>query len=295
MIYIHFVCVLAIVNAVFSASQGAEIKTNDRPIIGVLAQEVYNPQPGRNSYIAASYVKFLESAGARVVPVTVLFPGGGVSIERSGYSRAASLFYRLALEANLRGDYFPILGICLGFEQLTLLTSGQNLLSHTNTSGVALPLNFTDESRHSRLFKDFPGDLMKSLASESLTENSHQWSLTTANFTKCERLKKFYRVLSTNTDGQNEFVSTVEAYEFPIYGTQWHPEKNAFEFTRPYIPHTSSAIKTTSYTAQFFVNEARKNRHTFGSTEEEQKALIYNYNPVYTGTESSFEQKYYFD
>ncbi|XP_056619566.1 gamma-glutamyl hydrolase [Triplophysa dalaica] len=312
MIYIHFVCVLTIVNAVFTVSPGAEIKTNDRPIIGVLAQEVYNPQPGRNSYIAASYVKFLESAGARVVPVTinkseeentrlfksingVLFPGGGVSIETSGYSRAAALFYRLALEANSKGDYFPILGICLGFEQLTLLTSGQLLLSHTNTSSISLPLNFTDEIGHSRLFKDFPGDLMKSLASESLTENSHQWSLTTANFTKSERMKKFYRVLSTNTDGQNEFVSTMEAYEFPIYGTQWHPEKNAFEFTRPSIPHTPSAIKTTSYTAQFFVNEARKNLHTFSSTEEEQKALIYNYNPVYTGTESSFEQKYFFD
>lgn len=42
-------------------------------LTGVLAQEmVLNASPGlgdNRSYIAASYVKFLEGAGARVIPV----------------------------------------------------------------------------------------------------------------------------------------------------------------------------------------------------------------------------------
>ncbi|XP_026071305.1 gamma-glutamyl hydrolase-like [Carassius auratus] len=312
MIQIYLACLFIFSNAVFANCIGTPIKTNERPIIGVLAQEVRSPKPHRNSYIAASYVKFLESAGARVVPVMinksddeyrrlfkfingVLFPGGGVSIKSSGYSKAANIFYRLALEANSKGDYFPIWGTCLGFEMLTFLTRRKSLLSRTDTSGIALPLNFTDDVRDSRMFKDFPVDLMKSLETEPLTENSHQWSLTTEKFTKSKSLKCFYRVLSTNTDGQKEFVSTMEAYNFPIYATQWHPEKNAFEWTRPYIPHTPSAIKTSFYMAYFFVNEARKNFHSFPSTEEEEKALIYNYKPEYTGTQSAFEQKYYFD
>lgn len=37
--------------------------------LGVLAQDIRSPKPNQSSYIAASYVKFLESAGARVVPV----------------------------------------------------------------------------------------------------------------------------------------------------------------------------------------------------------------------------------
>ncbi|XP_054863098.1 gamma-glutamyl hydrolase isoform X2 [Amphiprion ocellaris] len=245
---------------------------NDRPIIGVLAQEVFQPKPNQTSYIAASYVKFLEAAGARVVPVMIdqtpeeykslfnsingiLYPGGGVSIISSGYERAAKIFYELAIEANKRGDYFPVWGTCLGFEQLTYLTSGKVTLSHTNTSGVALPLNFTNETKDSRMFKGFPAELMKDLASEPLTENSHQWSLATLTYNTSEELQKFYKVLSTNTDGQTEFVSTVEAYDYPIYGTQWHPEKNAFEWTKPYIPHSPSAVKTTFYMAEFFVNE----------------------------------------
>uniref|UniRef100_W5LDG2 folate gamma-glutamyl hydrolase n=2 Tax=Astyanax mexicanus TaxID=7994 RepID=W5LDG2_ASTMX len=304
-------CFWVLLQAVSSADIPTGVKTNDSPVIGVLAQEVYAAPSGKNAYIAASYVKYLESAGAKVVPVMInrseeeytrlfkslngiLFPGGGVSITSSGYAKAAGIFYRLALEANSKGDYFPVWGTCLGFEQLTLLTSEKLLLSHTNTSGVALPLNFTSEVSDSRMFKDFPKDLMTSLANEPLTENSHQWSITTESFKGNEKLNKFYRILSTNTDGQKEFVSTVEAYDYPVYGTQWHPEKNTFEWTRPYIPHTPSAIKTTFYMADFFVNEAKKSLHSFSSQEEEQNALIYNYSPSYTGKMSAFEQIYFF-
>lgn len=50
------------------------IVKNDAPIIGVLAQEIsyrLNQRwPGKyKSYIAASYIKFLEGSGARVVPI----------------------------------------------------------------------------------------------------------------------------------------------------------------------------------------------------------------------------------
>ncbi|XP_037613077.1 gamma-glutamyl hydrolase-like isoform X2 [Sebastes umbrosus] len=317
-------------------------KRNDRPIIGVLSQDIRNPKGNQISYIAASYVKTLESAGARVVPVMInqtpeeyktlfnsingtftlttlhnsavfmtdtpaetavnlnyngsriLYPGGSASITSSGYQRAAKVFYDLAIEANKRGDYFPVFGTCLGYEQLTVLTSGTDLLSRTDTNGVPLPLNFTNEAKDSRMFKDVPAELMEELASEPLTANVHEWSLLMSTQNTNEKLKNFYKVLSTNMDGETEFVSTVEAYEYPIYGTQWHPEKNAFEWKQSYVPHSPSAVRTSYYMAEFFVNEARKNFHRFESDKEETKALIYNYNPVYVGPESVFEQIYYF-
>ena len=79
---------------------------NHRPIIGILAQELSSslePWYGDNytSYIGAAYVKYVEQAGARVVPVLInqdddyydtifkstnglLIPGGAVSIVDSG-------------------------------------------------------------------------------------------------------------------------------------------------------------------------------------------------------------------
>lgn len=288
-------------------------RRNDRPIIGILAQELKYPEPGRNSYIAASYVKTLEAAGARVVPIMVnrpeeeyhelfnsingiLFPGGGANLMTSGYAKAANIFYKLALEANSKGDYFPVWGTCLGFEQLLVITSGENLLCLTNTSGVSLPLDFTKDAAESKLFKEFPKDVMTSLATENITVNFHKWSISMENFTRSEELKNFYKILSTNTDGNVLFISTMEAYDYPIYGTQWHPEKNAFEWSRSYYPHTPSAIKMTFHMADFFVNEAKKNFHSFANEEEENRHLIQNHNPEFSGADgSSFLQKYYFD
>ncbi|XP_029979813.1 gamma-glutamyl hydrolase-like isoform X2 [Sphaeramia orbicularis] len=286
-------------------------KRNDRPIIGVLAQEVKYPTDFRTAYIAASYVKYLESGGARVVPVMInrtvkeytklfnsingiLFPGGITSITSSGYQRAAQIFYDLAIEANKSGDYFPVWGTCLGFQQLMHLTSKNSVRTQTDTHGIGLPLNFTNEAKDSRMFKDFPPELMEDLSTQPLTENSHKWSVTVETLNTNEDLKNFYKVLSTNTDGNVEFVSTVEAYDYPIYGTQWHPEKNAFEWLKSYYSHSRSAVKTTFYMAEFFVNEARKSFHRFETEDAERKALIYNYRPVFTGVKSCFLQKYFF-
>ncbi|XP_035269699.1 gamma-glutamyl hydrolase [Anguilla anguilla] len=304
-----FICLFVFITLALSTVSTAEI--NNTPIIGVLAQTLRTPLPQGSSYIAASYVKYLESAGARVVPVKVkqsrdeykrlfnsingvLFPGGGVNLTSSGYAKVAKTFYELAIKANNKGDYFPIWGTCLGFEELTYLTSGKLLLTATNTSGVALPLNFTNDSAKSRMFRDFPADVMRALASEPITANFHKWSLSIESYNKSQELRNFYNILTTNTDGKVDFVSTMEAYDFPFYGTQWHPEKNVFEWTEPVIPHSPSAMKATFHMADFFVNEARKSSHRFSSKEEELEALIYNYCPVYTGKKSAFEQTYIF-
>nr|XP_046195008.1 gamma-glutamyl hydrolase-like isoform X2 [Oncorhynchus gorbuscha] len=80
----------------------------------VLAQEniVGDPHAQRSSYIAASYIKYLESAGARVVPIRtdeeyekifnsinrLLLPGGGVDLQTSQFSRLSKIFCDLAIK-----------------------------------------------------------------------------------------------------------------------------------------------------------------------------------------------------
>ncbi|XP_050797146.1 gamma-glutamyl hydrolase-like isoform X2 [Gopherus flavomarginatus] len=226
----------------------------------------------------------------------VLFPGGGVDLKTSEYSRIARIFYNKALTANDKGDYFPVWGTCLGYEELTYLTSGDILLTWTNTEDFALPLNFTTAAKDSRMFKNFPDDLLQKLATESLTAHFHHWSLSMQNFTQNAKLRNFYKVLTTNTHADVEFISTMEAHKYPIYGVQWHPEKNPFEWKNSSsIPHSASAMKVAYYVADFLVNEARKSLHHFPNEGEETKALIYNYTPVFTGIFSPFEQVYFFD
>uniref|UniRef100_A0A1A8DXY0 folate gamma-glutamyl hydrolase n=1 Tax=Nothobranchius kadleci TaxID=1051664 RepID=A0A1A8DXY0_NOTKA len=288
---------------------------NHRPIIGVLAQEnLPDDSFARgSSYIAASYVKFLESAGARVVPVRInrtedeytklfyslnglLLPGGDVDLQTSQFGRVTRIFYNLALRANDAGDYFPIWGTCQGFQQLSVLTAKKNLLTLTNTKAVALPLTLTPAAQSSRLFRGFPRDLLQSLSDENITPNFHSWSLSMQNYSRNAKLKRFYKVLSTNSVGEKEFISTMEAYRYPFYAVQWHPEKSPFEWIdKPGMVHTTAAIRTSFYTASFFVSEAMKSRHHFSSPAEEQKALIYNFSPIYRGVNAVFIQNYYFD
>lgn len=301
-----------------ASSPGSEAATNrqlnDRPIIGILAQENLpeDPSPHGTSYIAASYVKYIESAGARVVPIRInrteeeyvalfnsinglLLPGGDVNIETSQFTRTAKILYKLALKANDAGDYFPLWGTCQGFQQLTVLTANKNLLTNTDTEAVALPLSFTAAAQNSRLFRHFPKNLLRSLSQENITGNYHFWSLSFQNYSRNADLKRFYKVLSTNTDGKIEFISTMEAYRYPFYAVQWHPEKSPFEWLdKPGMVHSASAVQTSFYTAAFFISEARKNLHKFPCPQEEEKALIYNYSPEFKKDPFFFVQNYYF-
>ena len=207
-------------------------KPNDRPIIAVLSQEItpglLPPEIRGRSYIAASYVKYIESAGARAVPVTttmtreeieeifnsvngVLYPGGNAELFNSQYYTNAEHFYDLALDANRQGDFFPIWGTCLGFEALVSLTVGKPTLSSSNAIDITLPLNFSRDAKSSRMLSDASADLIGKLSREGLTYNYHHYCLTPKTFSESESLQDTYKVLSYNNDEDGKtFISTIE-------------------------------------------------------------------------------------
>lgn len=290
---------------------GSAAALNDRPIIGVFTEPhgVELSKLGDNhynqTYIAASYVRFAESAGARVVPVHfdasdddlktlfgqingLIFPGGGTSFSKgTRFREAAQLLLNLALAANDRGDPFPIHGTCLGFQLLhSLVADDESVLCVRcyKTEGTPLPLNFTTDARKSKLFSEMSPALYKALGTDKITENSHSSGVNSSAYSKSKKLADFFEVLSTNEDTDaNEFVSTVEAKHYPISASQWHPEKNNFEWgkigkTYGYeaIPHSADAVLLSQYMANDFVNRARHSEHRFKTTEDESRALIYN-------------------
>ncbi|XP_008334216.1 gamma-glutamyl hydrolase [Cynoglossus semilaevis] len=310
---------LAFVNSIFfSLALPTVFKRNpmnDRPVFGILTQIVTDDvlKPFGKTFIPASYVKYMESAGSRVMPIRLthtteeyedifrkinglLFIGGAVDIETSEFARVAKIFYNLALKANDKGDFFPIWGTCLGMQLLTVLVCGENLLEKTTAENIALPLNLTTEAYSSRMFRDFPEDFMKILTQEPLTGNFHHYGLTVETFQKNEMLHNFFSLLSTNTaENEAHFVSTVEGRRYPFYGVQWHPEGNRFQWnTRLNFPHSAHGAHLSSLMAEFFVNEGRKSFHHFDNPTEEASSLIYNYTPVYSANISAYDQLYFF-
>ena len=93
----------------------------------------------------------------------------------------------------------------------------------------------------------------------------------------------------------HEIMNFILGIKYPFYATQWHPEKNIFEWTRQEdISHSPNAIAITQYLSNFFVDEARKNHLKFPSEMEELANLIFRFSPVYSGGHSLFEQVYVF-
>ena len=171
-----------------------------------------------------------------------------------------------------------------------------------DSDGDPLPLVFAEPAASaSRLFAGMAPQLKHELATENLTENSHHDGIAPGTFTSNTKLASFYDVLSTNVDFAGvPFVSTFEAKRYPFFATQWHPEKNAFEWGgigqmgEKAIPHSPEAVAVTQYVANFFVGETRKSGHRFATESAETAALIYNDNAV-KDPNGYFEQVYLWD
>jgi len=284
---------------------------NNRTIIGILTMaNEYSYPKGMTAYLPASYVKWVESSGARVAVVPydateeqleiifrsingLLFTGGGQSLlPETKYYQAAAFLYNLATQANNQGDYFPIWGTCMGLQLLSLITADdQTVLSRGefDAENLSLPVEFAEEAPSSRMFSNCPLDISTYFAIESITDNLHHDGVKVDVFNSNRKLSEFYRLIATNADRKGLYsISVIEGKLYPIYAVQFHPERNAFEWDlQETASHTSHAIRSMQYLSNFFVDECRKNFHRYESEKEENQALIYNYPVMYTGNDTS--------
>jgi len=152
-----------------------------------------------------------------------------------------------------------VAGTCLGFEAIVNIIAKMDVLNECMAENVSMALEVTSLAAGSRMLgsvvtgplrgltillqhvtegrlrvADDSGDHDEqphslrgslSLRRSVLPGDCDQQQLFCAVNT---RLRDFFDVLSTNKDLKGvPFVSTIESKKYPIYATQWHPEKNA--------------------------------------------------------------------
>jgi len=293
---------------------------NEWPIIGVFTQPSTSTAGtcgGNCLYLAASYVKYIEAAGARVVPVNYyantteldaifesvngfFFPGGA-----SSFPTSAQYIYDRVVKANDAGDFMPLWGTCMGFQWLLLAQSRDSSIldppkGQMDSYNYSIPLDLTSDASTSNYISSAPAKVVKILTTENVTMNNHHYGIYPSHFSSTSSLSSFFSMISTNKDRQGvEFVSMIEAFDYPIIGSQWHPEKNDFEWGKTNgipneaINHSPAAMLVAQYSADFFVQLARRNTHHFADSDLEFKALMDNYTPTKNAHDSSFVQSYY--
>lgn len=280
-----------------------------RPIIGILDQ----PSPSDSDcnlvgngdkYLAAAYVKLVESTGARVVPIPfdateaelerlfsavngIVLPGGDSNFTPGTvfYDNANYLFH-LALKANQQGDYFPFIGICQGMEMLSVMmaNSSCNILDYDyDSENLSLPLIFNENSKDSLLWGTAPSYVTSTITTQNITFNNHNNGLPPSKFYASE-MPKYVNIISTNFDRNGkEFVSSLEGINYPFWALQFHPSKLAYEWdANEVLNHSPTAIADMQWVASLIYSQAKYNFHAFNTPQEEQDALIYNYPPVFT-------------
>ena len=299
-------------------------------VFGILTQPFYEDisdvhgEPGglrdrvdsdyNQTYVAASYVKWLEDGGARSIPIPfdaspslvedilgqvdgVLFPGGASSLPSSAISIWEQLHsekYYYPIEDDVLGDRIPLWGTCLGLEFIIQLAADTTekeddysfnrevLEKGYDSTNISLPLL---EVNRTGLYR--PDSVYDIVTRYNVTMNNHHLGISPQRFRNNSGLSKRFDITSINYDRNGKaFVSTIEpskrhAAELsssssssssstnvtPIYGVQYHPEKNVHEYglyphtSIPYesIDHSPEGIAFSLYEARFLVDLARDN------------------------------------
>ena len=122
---------------------------------------------------------------------------------------------------------------------------------------------------------------MNILATQNVSYLNHKHGISPNTYQTFTSLSDMYSILSIMHDKSGvPFVGIIEGKNYPIFGTQIHPEKNVYEWNEAVTNHSFDAIAITTYFANFFVAQARKNNNQFPAGELT-SALIYNYPPVF--------------
>ena len=232
--------------------------------VGILTIPHMKKTKHGSSHIMKPYVDWFEERGVRVIPIPydttehemyfnmingLFIPGGETSyiINETSFIDTVMRFLELSLEYS---DYFPIWGTCFGFQLLIMIVGGFTKLKKYPTHGQ-YPIHITRDGWNSRLFGSMPTQYLKYLEEHKSTAENHEYGISPNNFMENDNLRKFYNVLATSKDESGrEYVAAIESKFYPIYGVQWHPERQT----------------NATHFVDFFISEMRKSKHKCKTT-----------------------------
>eukprot|EP00752_Nemacystus_decipiens_P006649 g5977.t1 len=284
-----------------SRARAAEEDLTAFPIVAIYGHPANNTTPecrGDCDYVKAAYVNWLASAGVRSLPIrydatpqeikpildgvnALLLPGGNPPV-----TEGARWAVQYAKGLNDNGDFFPVWGTCLGWEWMAeSFAGGYPIISFDfDAENFTQPLGLLPDAATSRMLSGFPSELLVKMATEPLATNAHHKGVAPLDM-MISGLGDMFRVVAINADkkGVRTYVSMVEAFDYPMYGLQWHPEKSQFDWgldpdgtPHHVISHTKDAVEVSQMLAFFFASETRRNGHSFADITEWEPQMFHN-------------------
>lgn len=269
-----------------------------KPIIGILTNPVQdNTDDIMESFINQNNVKWLEAAGAEVVPIHpwlsdseldlilskvngVFFQGGStfLRLDSPFVISATKILKRVINEKDQKNRILPLWGTCQGFELIHVIVSGsRTVLENYNSYNVISSLQIdSDANKTSKLFSLFSDQDIINLKAEALTAEFHHWGVSLDDYKIFTDLEAFLEQNSFAFDSDGKvYVASAEAKKYPIYMVQFHPEKTSYDRnSSDNVPQGIDAVRVSHNFANFFVNVSRENDNKMSEEEIKLFGLI---------------------
>lgn len=226
-----------------------------QPSSGTLNNSYFEASENFN-FVPASYISYFSQTGSMPLLVphdlsletleriirdsdALFLPGGGTDLfDKSGkttfYQDRVTWMLKLVEKINNEGKFFPVMGTCLGFQQI--------LVAYDNNDPAIYKCDLNDNAQHpvikgpdysqSKIFSLFDQTRVDSVFAKGSFYYEHNCRITVPDFNS-KLSDKFLLTGTAKTDKGEEFVTLVEHRKYPIFAQQFHPEKSQFERDEP--------------------------------------------------------------
>ena len=161
----------------------------------------------------------------------------------------------------------PILALGNDMTILGILSSNKNDFSISKVIVGPNKIKFNNDGKKSWIFSDLQKSDFNSLENENICSN-YITNLIPKNLFD-NKLKNYFKIISTSLYENEEYVSIMESNLYPIIGMSFHPEHIVFEENKMFnVPDSLEAIKTARFIGNSFVNYGRINSFNEMTIEE---------------------------
>ena len=161
----------------------------------------------------------------------------------------------------------PILALGNDMTILGILSSNKNDFSISKVIVGPNKIKFNNDGKKSWIFSDLQKSDFNSLENENICSN-YITNLIPKNLFD-NKLKNYFKIISTSLYENEEYVSIMESNLYPIIGMSFHPEHIVFEENKMFnVPDSLEAIKTARFIGNSFVNYGRVNSYNEMTIEE---------------------------
>jgi len=300
--------------------------SGSKPVIGILSTPSdfhgqYSPE--EYSYIKNSYAEFIEVADATPIAIPwdmhekdlillldsingVLFTGGDAAMWEfdekvddvvfNAFAKRAAFIFNYVIHLNDKGIHYPLYGICQGHELIAMAFNQKpHIIDNFKHPGQLDKIEITASGRNSRMFGNMPDHLAEFIKNERSQFYNHRYGFNTSLLKENKHIDDFFTITAVGVDDNGkEFIAALEAKNYPIYTTQYHPERVLSEWNnKTQFTHPEEAVHAIIVHAMFFITEAKKNENTFKNDQAIHKFLLANHEHVYMN--ATWPKTYFYD